>query len=66
MVKNERVKHIDEDYVGKVFDPDVDKECQNCLHRAPGFCPCTTIEIIPVSDKEVDAIRDSLNRDHKC
>lgn len=57
---------VDDDYVGKVYNPETDLCCQSCPLRAPGFCPCTIVEIIEVSDEEVERIKAHLDKGARC
>jgi hypothetical protein len=57
---------IDTDYIGRKYNPEVDIECQACIYRAPEFCPCEVVEIIPISDEECKRIVDNLSKGGKC
>ena len=47
----------------KQYEPDFREECVSCLHKSRKYCPCKTVETIPICDSEMAQILTNISPD---
>ncbi|HAS04187.1 MAG TPA: hypothetical protein DCR71_00200 [Dehalococcoidia bacterium] len=63
MLETERFGDSGDCKLFKQYEPDFKEECMSCIHKSRRYCPCQTIETIPVSNAEMFVIIKNISPD---